>query len=342
MAQNLSATGRSRKRLILGLGTLIAALAALAVLSMALGARPIAFGTVIEALTHPDPNATDHRIIWDLRLPRTLMGLAIGAALGLSGALLQGATRNPLADPSILGIHAGAATAVVIGIFVFGLTSLSHYVWLAFAGAGLAMVVVYSIAALGREGATPVKLALAGAAVSAALVSINNAILMLSPNTLDQVRFWQVGSLAGRDMGLLLQVLPFLGAGTVLALLCGRILDGLAMGEDMARALGQKVEQGRLLAGLAAIILAGASTAAAGPIAFVGLTVPHMARALTGPGYRWILPYSMLLAPILLLGSDIVGRLIAPPGEVQVGIVTAALGAPVFIALVRRRKLAEL
>jgi iron complex transport system permease protein len=329
-------------RLASGLLILGLAVAAVAFLSMTQGARPTSIETVWAALTAFDPNSTDHRIIWDLRVPRTLIGLAVGAALGLSGALLQGATRNPLADASILGINAGAAACVVFGIYVLGLTSLSSYVWLAFAGAGIAMLVVYSIAAIGREGATPVKLALAGAAITAALMSIVNTVLMMSPNTLDQVRFWQVGSLAGRDMSVLSQVLPFLAAGAIMALACGRILDGLSMGEDVARALGQRVGLGRALAGLAAVILAGASTAAAGPIAFVGLTVPHMARAITGPNYRWILPYSMLMAPLLLLGADIIGRVIAPPGEVQVGIVTAAIGAPVFIALVRRRRLAEL
>lgn len=335
-------SGGQRSRLGLGLALLVAALGAMAFLSMTVGARPVSLGTVWAALTAFDPGSTDHRVIWDLRLPRTLLGLVVGGALGLSGALLQGATRNPLADPSILGIHAGAAAAVVLGIYLLGLTSLSVYVWLAFAGAGLAMLAVYGIASIGREGATPVKLALAGAAVSAALMSVVSAILLMSPNTLDQLRFWQVGSLAGRDMSVLVQVLPFLGIGTVLALGCGRVLDGLSMGEDVARALGQRVELGRAMAGLAAVILAGGATAAAGPIAFVGLTVPHVARAMTGPGYRWILPYSLVLAPLLLLGADIVGRVIAPPGEVQVGIVTAALGAPVFIALVRRRKLAEL
>lgn len=334
--------GGQLSRLGFGLMLLVAALAAVAFLSMTVGARPVTLDTVWVALTAFDPGSTDHRVIWDLRLPRTLLGLVVGGALGLSGALLQGATRNPLADPSILGIHAGAAAAVVLGIYLFGLTSLSVYVWLAFAGAGLAMLAVYAIAAIGREGATPVKLALAGAAVSAALMSVVSAILLMSPNTLDQLRFWQVGSLAGRDMSVLVQVLPFLGIGAVLALGCGRVLDGLSMGEDVARALGQRVEIGRGMAGLAAVILAGGATAAAGPIAFVGLTVPHVARAIVGPGYRWILPYSLVLAPLLLLGADIVGRVIAPPGEVQVGIVTAALGAPVFIALVRRRKLAAL
>ena len=328
--------------LTLGLLCLVAAVLVVAFFSITVGARPITLETVWTALTAFDPDSTDHRIIWDLRLPRTAIGLAVGAALGLSGAVLQGATRNPLADPSILGIHSGAAVFVVLGVAVFGITQLSMYVWLAFIGAGAAMLVVYAVASLGREGATPVKLALAGAAMTAAMQSVTSAILLTSPRTLDEIRFWQVGSLVGRDMDIFIQVAPFLAIGMVLALATGRMLDGLSMDEDVARALGQNVGRSRAIAGLAAVILAGAATAAAGPIAFVGLTVPHMARAITGPNYRWILPYSMLLAPILLLAADVIGRVIAPPGEVQVGIVTAAFGAPFFIALVRRRKLASL
>ncbi len=329
-------------RLTLGLLLLAGALVVIALLSLTTGARPIPPESVWQAITAYDASSTDHRIIWDLRLPRTIVGLLVGAALGLSGAVLQGATRNPLADPSILGINAGAALAVVLGVALFGMTQLSTYVWLAFIGAGLAMLIVYSVASLGREGATPIKLALAGAAITAVLQSVVSAILLTSPRTLDEVRFWQVGSLAGRSIDIVLQVSPFLVVGVLLALATARMLDGLSMGDDVARALGQRIRLSRGLAGLAAVVLAGGATAAAGPIAFVGLTVPHVARAITGPGYRWILPYSMLMAPILLLGSDILGRVISPPGEVQVGIVTAFVGAPFFIALVRRRKLAAL
>ncbi|SEQ57415.1 iron complex transport system permease protein [Devosia sp. YR412] len=328
--------------LALGLIGLAVAVVAVSFFSVTVGARPVSLDTIWQALTAFDANSTDHRIIWDLRLPRTLVGLMVGASLGLAGAVLQGATRNPLADPSILGIHSGAAVFVVLGVAVFGITQLSAYVWLAFAGAGAAMLVVYAIASLGREGATPIKLALAGAAMTAAMQSITSAILLTSPRTLDEIRFWQVGSLVGRGMDVVTQVAPFLAVGIVLALFTARMLDGLSMGEDVARSLGQNVNRSRAVAGLAAVVLAGGATAAAGPIAFVGLTVPHVARAITGPNYRWILPYSMLLAPILLLGADIIGRIIAPPGEVQVGIVTAVIGAPFFIALVRRRKLASL
>lgn len=342
MAATVGNRATKAARLTFGLLLLGLILSAIALLSLTIGARAIPLENVWVALIAFDPNAAEHRIIWDLRLPRTIVGLMVGAALGLAGGVLQGATRNPLADPSILGIHAGASLAVVLGVALLGMSHLSTYVWLAFAGAGAAMLVVYSVAALGREGATPIKLALAGAAVTAVLQSIINAMLLTSPRTLDEVRFWQVGSLSGRTLDIALQVAPFLFVGAVLALATARLLDGLSMGDDIAQALGQRIGLSRGLAGLAAVILAGASTAAAGPIAFVGLTVPHMARAITGPAYRWILPYSMLLAPILLLGADVLGRVIAPPGEVQVGIVTAFLGAPFFIALVRRRKLAAL
>jgi iron complex transport system permease protein len=255
---------------------------------------------------------------------------------------MQGVTRNPLADPGLLGINSGAALFVVLGISLFGLTTLTAYVWLGFGGAAVATVLVYAVASLGREGATPIKLALAGAAITAAFGSITTGALMIDATTLDAFRFWQVGSLAGRGTDILVSIAPFLAAGIALALVTGRLLDAMALGDDIARGLGQRVMLSRGIAALAWIVLAGGATAAAGPIAFVGLTVPHAARAITGPSYRWILPYSAVMAPILLLGADVLGRVLAPPGELQVGIVTAALGAPLFIFLVRRRRLAEL
>ncbi len=214
--------------------------------------------------------------------------------------------------------------------------------WFAFVGAGIASIVVYVLGSLGRGGATPVKLALAGAALSALLSSLTSAVLLLDLQTLDQFRFWVVGSLAGRDSEVIAQVAPFLAVGTVLALLSARSLNTLSLGDDVARSLGQRVHLARGVAAVSIVILCGAATAAAGPIAFVGLTVPHIARAICGPDYRWILPWSLVLAPTLLLSADVVGRVIARPGEVQVGILTAFLGAPFFIALVRRRKLADL
>jgi iron complex transport system permease protein len=334
-------TSRSRQ-LAAGLALLVVLLVLMALASLAVGARAIPLSEVINALFDPGATGTNATILRDLRVPRTLLALLVGAAIGLSGAIMQGVTRNPLADPGLLGINAGAALFVVLGISIFGLTALTAYVWLGFGGAAVATVLVYAVASLGREGATPIKLALAGAAITAAFGSITTGVLMTDATTLDAFRFWQVGSLAGRGSDILVSVTPFLAAGIVLALITGRLLDAMALGDDIARGLGQRVLLSRGVAALAWIVLAGGATAAAGPIAFVGLTVPHAARAITGPSYRWILPYSAVMAPILLLGADILGRVLAPPGELQVGIVTAALGAPLFILLVRRRRLAEL
>jgi len=326
----------------LGLLGCVLVVAILCFLSLAVGARVTPLSAVWDAIFHYDQANTDHLVIRELRLPRTILGVLVGAALGMAGAVMQWVTRNPLADPGILGVNAGAALLVVIGISAFGVTSILGYVWFAFAGAAVASVVVYSVAALGREGATPVKLALAGAALSAAFGAVTTAMLLLDQATFDQFRFWAVGSLAGRDMTIVVQVAPFLIAGCLLALCLGRVLNTLSLGEDVARGLGANVVLSRALSGAAVVLLCGAATAACGPIGFVGLTIPHVARMIVGPDYRWVLPYSMVLAPILLLAADIIGRVVARPGELQVAIVTAFLGAPVFIALVRRKNLAEL
>ena len=277
-----------------------------------------------------------------MRVPRTLLGVAGGVALGVSGAILQGMTRNPLADPGIMGINAGAAAAIVTAIAVLGIHGMGAYIWLAFAGAGIAVGVVYGIASFGREGATPVKLALAGAAVTAGLTSLTTGIVMTDLDALNAIRFWQVGSLAGRYMPVFWQVVPFIAAGTLVALGTGRALNGLALGDDVARGLGQRVARTRLLMFATVAVLCGAATAACGPIVFLGLVVPHVARLICGPDYRWILPYCMVLAPILLLGADIAGRVVAAPSELQVGVVLGVIGAPVFVLLVRYRSLSEL
>ena len=266
----------------------------------------------------------------------------VGACLGLSGAIMQGLTRNPLADPGILGVNAGAALAVVIAIYVFDAGSLLGYVWFSFAGALVASLIVYGLGSGGRTGATPVKIALAGAAVSALLGSFTSAILLLDTATLDQFRFWSVGSIAGRDGDIARQVAPFVVVAVALSLCTWRALDTLALGDDVARSLGASVGRARALCGIAIVLTAGTATAACGPIAFVGLVIPHMVRKFTGPAHRWLLPYSMILAPILLLGSDIIGRVIARPSEVQVGIVTALVGAPFFVVVARRTRLTQL
>jgi iron complex transport system permease protein len=322
-----------------GLTVAVVVLAVVVACSVAFGAKSISFGTVWQALVDFD-GSNEHQIVRSLRVPRTLLGLGVGAALGLAGAVMQGVTRNPLADPGILGVDAGAALAVAVAIYSFGISSLDAYIWFAFAGAAVASALVYLLGSLGREGATPVKLALAGAALSYLLRGLTQGILLFDVQTLDQFRFWIVGSLAGRDSEIAAQAAPFLVAGAVLALLSARALNTLSLGDDVARSLGQRVHVARGVSAVAIVVLCGAATAAAGPIAFVGLTVPHVARAICGPDYRWILPWSLVLAPTLLLGADVIGRLIARPGELQVGIVTAFLGAPFFVALVRRRKTA--
>jgi len=310
--------------------------------SVMVGASSIAPGTVLTAFLHFDPADTQHLVIMEKRLPRTLIGLLVGIALGLAGTAAQGLTRNPIADPGILGVSFGASLFVVLGISIVGVSSLSGYVWFAFAGAAIASVLVFSVASLGRDGATPVKLALVGSAVSAACGSLITAIVLSDTQVLNSVRFWQVGAIAGRGYDVLWQMLPTFLIGAILALVLGRQLNGLALGDDVARGLGQRVGVTRLLGATAIVLLCGSATAAAGPIAFVGLAVPHIVRVFTGSDYRRVLLVSAIVGPIMLIACDILGRVIAPPGELEVGIVTAFVGAPFFIALVRRRKLPTL
>ncbi|MGC3995570.1 MAG: iron ABC transporter permease [Propionicimonas sp.] len=315
---------------------LLAAVVVVAVASLAIGAADISWPTVLDALFHYDAANPEHIAVVEKRLPRTVIGLVCGAALGLSGAVAQGVTRNPLADPGILGVNEGAALSVVIGIWVFGASSPTQYLWFAFAGAAVAAVLVWLIAGRGRDGATPVKLALAGSAISAAFLSLVSGILIASQESLDRMRFWQVGSVAGRGYDVLLPALPALLVGIVAALCCGRLLNLLALGDDTAAGLGLPVNRARLFAGAVVVVLAGATTAVCGPIAFLGLIVPHLVRMLTGPDYRWVVAYSAPAAAVVLVAADVAGRVLARPGEVQVGIVLAGIGAPVFIALVRR------
>ncbi|WP_199430968.1 FecCD family ABC transporter permease [Qaidamihabitans albus] len=324
-----------------GLVVAVAALALVALLSIWLGSKDIPFSATWSVLWHND-GTNDALIIHQYRIPRTLLGMLVGAALGLSGALMQALTRNPLAEPGLLGVNMGAATGVVLALVFLGVPSVLGYVWFAFLGAALASVVVYVLGSAGGGLATPARLVLAGAALTAVLYAFNVAVLLSDPEAFDEYRFWNVGSLAGRYADVLLSVLPFIAVGIVAALLLARSLNALAMGEDVGRALGAHPTRTRVLGAVVVTLLCGAATAAVGPIAFVGLAVPHMARLLVGPDQRWVLPYSLVLAPILLVGADIVGRVVDPPGEVQVGIVTAVIGVPVFIALCRRRKPAAL
>jgi iron complex transport system permease protein len=324
-----------------GLACAVVALLACVAASLAVGSLPIPLGEVVAAFTAFDASDA-HVVVTELRVPRTEVGLLVGGALGAAGALMQGVTRNPLAEPAILGISAGAAFAVVLAIFLLGASSVGAYVWFALAGAAVTAVLVYLLGGSGRGGPAPVTLALAGAVMGALLVALTSAVLVFDAQTLEDFRFWVVGSIAGRDAGVVAAVAPFIGLGMALALVSGRWLNALALGDDVARSLGQRVALARAGAGLGFVLLAGGAVAAAGPIAFVGLAVPHVARAIAGADYRWVVPYSIVLGALALLASDVLGRVAARPAELEVGIVTAVLGAPFFVWLVRRGRLTAL
>lgn len=325
-------------------GLSLAALALLALLfcalSVAVGTRPVGLDDLLAALAGRTETIGQAAVA--ARIPRTCLALIAGAALGLAGALLQGITRNPLADPGILGVNMGAALAVVIAVAWFSISSAHAYILAAILGAGLTAVFVYGIAALGREGATPLKLALAGAATTVAFSSLVIAVVLPRNDIAGGIQSWQIGGVGGATFARIMPVLPFLAPGFVIGLLSARRLNALALGDELAAGLGENVTRSRLIAGLAAILLGGATTAVCGPIAFVGLVVPHLSRLLIGTDHRWLLPFSALAGAALLLASDIAGRLLARPSELEVGIVTAFIGAPFFIWIVRRAKLRAL
>ncbi|MEU4544957.1 FecCD family ABC transporter permease [Nonomuraea dietziae] len=328
------------KRLIVGSA---AVLVVLCLLSLAIGSRAIPLGQVARALVDPagvDPEVA--AIVGGTRLFRTLVAVLAGAALGLAGAVMQGLTRNPLADPGLLGVSAGAAFGIVVAVGALGVSGLLPSIWFAFGGAAAAAVAVYLLGSRGRGGASPVKLALAGIAVTYLLDSLTGGIALTDPEALDRYRYWSSGSLTGHDGGTLLAVAPFLAAGALLALSTAPALNSLSLGDDVAAALGRRLALVRLGGALAVTLLTGAAVAVTGPIVFVGLVVPHLVRTVTGPDHRWLLPSSTLVAPCLLLAADILGRVVVRPSELDVSLVAAFLGAPFFIALVRRRRLAEL
>ncbi|WP_314224293.1 FecCD family ABC transporter permease [Streptomyces zaehneri] len=337
-AETAPAPPKRRAVRSVGLLAVLAVLLLVAVVSIAVGAKELSVAQVLHGLFEDSGTYAD--VVVDERLSRTVLGLLVGAALGLSGAVLQALTRNPLADPGLLGINAGASAAVVTSITYFGVTSLTGYVWFAFFGAAAVGALVWFLG--GSRGATPVRLALAGTAISAALYGYLQAVMIMDGAALARMRFWTVGSLSTATDETIRQVLPFLVVGTLLAFVLARPLNALAMGDDTAKALGADLNRTRALSMLAATVLCGAATAACGPIVFVGLMVPHVVRSFTGPDLRWIMPYAAVLSPVLLLGSDVIGRVVARPSEVQVGIITAIIGGPVFIFLVRRRRTAQL
>lgn len=330
--------GSLRTRRVLGLVAAIITLIVVIAASLAIGARDMPLSEVLGAFFAP--NASDDQlVVLELRLPRTVLGILVGMGLGLAGGLIQALTRNPLADPGILGVNAGASLAITIGVAFFGISSITGYIWFAFGGALIATVGVYIIGSAGRSRSVdPIRLTLAGVAVAAVLTGLTKAILLTNERAFDAFRSWDVGAIAGRDFDTISAILPFIVIGTVLALALSHSLNAVALGDDLAASLGTSVNRTRVLSILAVTLLAGAATAAAGPIGFIGLMIPHIARWIVGPDQRWILGYSVVLSPILLLASDVIGRVVMKPGELQVGVVTAFVGAPVLIALVRRKK----
>ncbi|RZE68312.1 iron ABC transporter permease [Streptomyces albidoflavus] len=315
-------------------------LAAVMVASLTYGSRDVPWADVQAAIGGADGTLGEAAAA--KRIPRTLLAVVIGAALALSGAVMQGVTRNPLADPGILGVNMGASLAVVTGVAFFGLTSPTSYIWVAIVGAAASALFVYTVGTLGRGGATPLKLALAGAATSAAFASLVSAVVLPRNDIAGSFRLWQIGGVGGASYERIGQVLPFLAAGFLLCLLSARALNSLALGDELAAGLGERVARVRAVAALGAVLLCGAATAVAGPIAFVGLVVPHTCRLLVGVDHRWLLPLSMLLGAVLLTAADVVGRVVARPSEIDVGIVTALIGAPFFIYIVRRQKVRAL
>lgn len=328
-----------RGQLGVGLAMLAAALLAAILMGLAVGTRSLPLAEVLTVLG--GERAGDAAIIvLEQRLPRTVLGLAVGAALGVAGVAAQGLTRNPLADPALLGVSAGAALAVVLGITFMGAASLPAHIVFATGGAALAGAAVLLIA--GREGARAgsTDLVLTGVAVSALLAAGTTTLVLLSAATLEEYRFWAVGALSGRGNSTAAVVVPVLALAALLGWACARWLDALALGDEAARALGLRLGRMRLAIGGVVVVLTGTAVAATGPIAFVGLAVPHAARVLTGARHGWLLPYAAVLGGTVLVLADILGRVVVRPGELRVGIVVAVLGAPVVLVLLRRMRTA--
>ncbi|MBH8571731.1 iron ABC transporter permease [Nostocaceae cyanobacterium CENA369] len=318
--------------LVLGLCILLICL----VYSVTLGAADIPLDQILTSFIAFD-GSYEHLVIQTIRLPRSLIAIVVGAALAVSGALMQGLTRNPLADPGILGIESGAALAVVATIFVFGTSDLSVLTIAAFLGAGATAILVYFLSSLGRGGTTPLNLTIAGAAIAALISSLTTATLIVSQRTLEEIRFWLAGSLAGRDFNMFLQALPFIVTGLVVAFALGRQITTMSLGEDVAKGLGQQTAWVKIITAISIVLLAGSSVSLAGPIGFIGLVVPHIVRFFIKADYRWILPYSAVVGATLLLVADIAARVLLKPQELPVGVMTALVGAPFFVYLAKKK-----
>ncbi|MCS7476754.1 FecCD family ABC transporter permease [Umezawaea endophytica] len=322
--------------LLIVFGVLLASVVA----SVVAGARDVGVADVLAGVSGTRDTLAQAAV--SQRVPRTVLAVLVGASLGVAGVVMQGVTRNPLADPGILGVNTGASLAVVTGMVSFGLVGATSHIWVAILGAATAAVFVYAIGSLGRGGPTPLKLALAGSVTSAALGSLISAVVLARNDISETFRSWYVGGVGGASFDRISLVLPFLVVGTVLCLATARGLNSLALGDDLAAGLGERVALIRLGASVGAVVLCGAATAVAGPIGFVGLVVPHLCRLLIGVDHRWLLPFSALGGAVLLTSADVVGRLVTRPEEIDVGIITALVGAPFFIWIVRRQKVRAL
>ncbi|GAB1421191.1 iron ABC transporter permease [Anaerolineales bacterium] len=337
VARSKTSAGRfisNRHFLMLGLVVLVLILLVTVVWSIMLGAADISPQVVLKSIFEFD-NSFDHLVIRTVRLPRVVAGVLVGAALAVAGAIMQGLTRNPLASPGILGINAGAAFAVVVGVYLLGSPSLSVYAVLAMIGASITAVIVYGLGSMGRGGATPLRLTLAGVVMTSFVGSFTTAILILDQDTLDQIRFWTVGSLSGRDWALISQTAPYMLIGLLAGMLLARQITTISLGEDIAMGLGQSTFVVKAFSAASVILLAGGAVALAGPVGFVGLVAPHLARFLAGVDYRWILPYSALLGALMVSVGDMAARMVIRPLELPVGVMMALIGAPFFIYLAR-------
>ncbi|MEU3936393.1 iron ABC transporter permease [Streptomyces sp. NPDC029044] len=333
---------KTRRRRVTGLGILLAVLVVAAALSLAVGARALSPAEVWHGLfgaPTSDQRLTEIRLIVEtVRVPRTVLAIVAGIALGIGGALIQGFTRNPIADTGLLGVNTGASFAVVSVIAVFGFSDPFQYVWFAFLGAAVAGVVVFGLASIGRGAGNPLTLALAGQGITVFLMAMTTAVALSNQASLNALRFWNAGSVAGVGFDVIWPVTAFVAVGVVLSLTTLPSLNLLNLGDDVARGLGVNIALSRTVGITAITLLAGAATAACGPIAFLGLMVAHVARHLTGPDYRWLVPCAGLLGAVVLLVCDIIGRLVVRPGELDAGVVVALLGAPFFAVLVWRGK----
>ena len=330
-----------KKKFVFSIILCLALLSIMAIFSISLWAKSIAFSKVIDVLLGNDPDSLEAAIILQ-RIPRTVFGILAGGALGISGALMQSITRNPIADPSILGVNTGASLFVVAGIAFFNITVAYQYIWLAIIGAGVTAVFVYSVASMGKDGATPLKLALSGSAVSIVLGSLVSTIMLPNNRVMEAFRFWQVGSIGSATWESIMLISPFLIVGFIISMFISGYLNNLALGDEAATALGTNVVMTRTIGALSSVLLCGATTALAGPIGFVGLIIPHIIRLIFGSEMSKMLPLSFLGSAILMLVSDIIGRIISLPGETEVGIVTAVIGAPVFILAIRKGRVKSL